>query len=224
MHPIDVHIIEHPLHDRSEARAALLEQLAAEPVNVHIVKGHPRHIGRGRHDGFRQGSAPWCSYVDDDDMIEPGIYRKMLDLVERDNRLSGVCTRECIVHPDGTHQIKEFMRTYYDKRDLYSIHHLPLFRRDAIEHHLPKLLDLPDGSEHSLWAYVLLDGGIVQHLPEVGYYWKQHEGNSPHLGIPVPACVGELHRHLMAVAASEMYAPNAPENPPLINNYSFVVA
>lgn len=221
---IDVHVIAHPIYDRSESRARLLEQLATEPVNVHVVEGVAGHIGKSRLRGFSQGAAPWCSYVDDDDRIEPGIFSEFLEAVEREPDLAGACTQERIRKKDGSFCTSSFPRTYYDKRDLYRIHHLPLFSRAAITPHLPALEHLPDGSEHSLWAYVLLDGGKVRHIPKVGYHWIKHEENSPTLNIPMPPRVRELHQRLMRAAAEENYAPNAPSNPPIRSNYRFFVA
>ena len=208
---VDVHIIEHPHYDRSESRERLMSQLSEEPVNVHIVKGHPRHIGRGRYDGFMSGSSALCSYVDDDDLIEPGIYTKCLEAFEAESDLDGLCTREVVRDSQGD-TCPTFMYEYYDRRHLYDIHHLPVFNRASIAPYLHYLLDLPDGSEHSLWGHMLLNDAKIKHLPEVGYYWHIHEENSGTLRIPVPDIVPALHKRLMDVARGERFKTHLPHN------------
>jgi hypothetical protein len=214
MHDIDVHVIRHPLHQRDAGLQRVLMQLADEPVNVHVVDGYPKHIGNGRFDGFSAGSARLCSYVDDDDLIEPGIYAKVLDAFAREPGLAGLCTREVEHHEDGTTTATEFMHPYYNKIHLMHIHHLAVLSRAVITPYLRELQDLPDGSEHTLWARVLRDGGAVRHLPEIGYHWMKHAGNSPALGIVKPPVVREIFAELMRIAQAEGFASNVPGNDP----------
>lgn len=209
---IDVHVIMHPHYDRTESRERLLAQLANEPVNVYLTPGTYKHIGRSRYDGFTQGSAPLCSYVDDDDLIEPGIFTKCLKAFEDDPSLDGLCTREVIHGKSGSVTTSQFSHLFYDHRHLYDIHHLPVFSRAVIEPYLPKLLDLPDGAEHSLWAYMLLDDARILHIPEIGYHWNIHEENSGTLNIPIPQKVSNLHFELMHKARSLNYVSHIPEN------------
>lgn len=191
---IDVHIIQHPSDDRAENIERLLKALEFEPVKVHVVKGVYRQIGIGRFNGFRSGEQEIVTYIDDDDDFVPGIFDKILARFEQEPELDALCTREEAFRngkPLGAPRAHFFK--YYEPKHLFALHHMAVFKRKAIEPHLWFIKDVQDGSEHGLWAKLMLDGARIAHLPEVGYKWMIHDKSTPHLRLAVPEKVHELY-------------------------------
>ena len=76
---IDVHCL---VHKKEEKFFPLLaEQMENEDnVDFHIIPNGD-NIGRGRARGFLTGDAEYVSYVDYDDLIEPGIFTKINEVM-----------------------------------------------------------------------------------------------------------------------------------------------
>ena len=191
---LDIHIIKHPIFDRSENIERLIKKLEGQPVKIHIIDGFERHIGKGRAAGFRAGNQEFCSYIDDDDDVEL-VFDDILEVL-KDPAIDAVCTREAKVLEGGSQIISRFPYKYYDKRHLFRLHHLAVFRRDKIAPYIDELEDLPDSAEHYLWAKLLLNNAIVRHIPIVGYKWFIHANDSKSLKIDKPEKANDLFREL----------------------------
>lgn len=73
MFDIDCHIIIHKEPQWKIDRC--LASLEGQPVNLHLVEGkeeYPPCAGRAK--GFAMGSAPYITYIDPDDWVEPGAF------------------------------------------------------------------------------------------------------------------------------------------------------
>lgn len=168
---IDVHIIVHPTQDRSEYLDPLLKQLEFEPVRVHLIPGVKGLIGEGRYQGYKRGNSLYKAYLDDDDSIVPGIFDKILECFEQEDRIHGCCTREQDADTKG---INKFPFRYYDPFHCFHIHHITTYKYTAIEPYLETIRDCPETAEHTLAALLLINNKLIKHVPEVGYIYRRH--------------------------------------------------
>ena len=77
---IDVHYIYYDEPEWQITRC--LESLRGEPVTVHSVPGvWGNPPVKKRAEGFALGTAPYVSYVDPDDYVEPGVYTRLLQAI-----------------------------------------------------------------------------------------------------------------------------------------------
>lgn len=206
-----MHIIIHPTYDRRKNLDHMLAQLEKEPVNVHLIPGKIGHIGYGRAKGFSAGSEEIVSYVDDDDVIIPGIFEKLLNQFESDNSLDAICTNELIWNPNEFFQ-SVFPWKYYDRRHVYHIHHLAAFKRNKIVPYLPEIATMVDGSEHSLWMRLLLESAKVLNLCEYGYIWRIHPQDSKSLKLTKDARFDLWYKQLFMMAQQENFVPHIKSN------------
>lgn len=190
---IDVHIIVHPFQDRSESLDKLLKQLEDEPVKVHLIEGTPYIVGEGRYLGYLAGTSEYKAYLDDDDEIVPGIFTKILDTMNADKSLAGCCTRE---QDADSGKVAKFINKYYEMYHCFHIHHITTYRISAIRKHLETIRELPETAEHCLAALVLLDKGLIQHIPEVGYIYRRHKQGISSNGIIHHTVSDEVYKRL----------------------------
>ena len=178
---VDVHVLKVAAHARyhRECFASLLR----EPINLHLLDGSEGDIGQGRYEGFRQGEAEFVSYVDDDDYVKPGVFRKCVDLLDARPEAIGVVTNEERVWENG--------EVFYTHRPIVmdgyvhaNLHQLKVWRRELILPYTEFMLECPYRSEHIMVMRTLADGHRYVHLDEVGYVWRNyptqsHRGNAP---------------------------------------------
>lgn len=101
------------------------------PIRIDIVPGIPGHIGKGRAKAYAKGSAPWKTYVDDDDFLLPNAFVDLGKYLHLDK--AAIFTREQTwqngrIHP-GT----------------IADHHLQVYRSEIVRsynHHLTTMSDV----------------------------------------------------------------------------------
>ena len=54
---------------------------APVPVTLHVIDGEPGHIGRARARGYAQGSAPYVTFVDDDDWLDAEAFAGLAEVL-----------------------------------------------------------------------------------------------------------------------------------------------
>lgn len=120
---LDVHVLV--LEDTPQAwvrqRRDSLDRAVAEagfPVNVFEVPGVLGHLGQARLAGYAMGGAPYVTYVDDDDWVEPDIFSVLAEHLDGDN--DAVFTAEFIHDVTGRTQVSTVP------------HHLCVYRRPVI--------------------------------------------------------------------------------------------
>lgn len=101
---LDVHVLVMPDTPAEwvEQRRATLSEAAAEagfPVYIHETPGVPGHIGEGRAAGFALGTAPYVTFVDDDDYVAPLAFESLGPSLRAGK--DAVFTLEWTVFPDG---------------------------------------------------------------------------------------------------------------------------
>lgn len=71
---LDVHVLlsdttHKPWQEQCLQSLEVARQAAGFPIAVHLTRGVPGHVGIARYQGYRMGSAPYVTNVDDDDYI-----------------------------------------------------------------------------------------------------------------------------------------------------------
>lgn len=124
---IDVHVLISPDTSRvwvQQCLDSIAQAQVRSPIPVHLftVAGPVGHIGMGRWHGYGLGSAPYVTYVDDDDYLEPEAF----ELIAQALRLG----------PDAVFP-KE--RVWLNGKACAGLqrHHLPVYRRCHIIDHRP---------------------------------------------------------------------------------------
>lgn len=180
---IDVHCLVHKEDDKY--LPLLVKQMQEEDcVNFFLVENGP-NIGFGRAGGFLRGNAPYVSYVDYDDLIVPGIFKKINEVM--DDGFPWCYTDEMLIDEEG----KEIQPGWSSHPELYSpyllsfvsvgahdhVHHILTFRRDILT---PKMLYIMDQLAELPEEYLRseLEKYHYKHIEEVGYYWRQHPDNT----------------------------------------------
>ena len=175
---LDVHI----LHSDSTPSAAwerCLASVASERATIKILDGVDGHIGKGRYEGFSRGANPFVTYVDDDDMVSPGLLDYLHDALEEhpDTTLIYVRNRALPkeappVEPIGTPQltVSQFARA---RHHLHTDHML-VYRRDTIDILRPLYLRYDRGGDIAMLAAYKMcmnDSDKVLVSTEQMYFW-----------------------------------------------------
>lgn len=87
-------------------------------VNIHAFDGPMGHIGRVRAMGYGFGSAPWMTYVDDDDYVLPNAFACLVAAMASNPAV--IFTRE--IREQNGHQYPCSVR-----------HHMAVYRRDVLD-------------------------------------------------------------------------------------------
>lgn len=179
---IDVHCL---VHKESKYFYELEKQMKEESdISFHVVS-NKENIGLGRVNGFMKGYHKYVSYVDYDDLIEPGIFAKINRVM--DTGIPWCYTNEILIDEDGN----KIQPGWSSNPELYSpavldlvrvnidehVHHILTFRRDLIT---PKILYIMRQLNELPEEYLRteLEKYSRLHINEVGYYWRQHNDNS----------------------------------------------
>ncbi len=152
-----------------------LESLKEEPINLHTVPAMNGHIGVARCNGFRAGTSEFVSYVDDDDYIVPGIFKKCYQVLDENPNAIGVVTQEQVLKGDKLIPPVVLPTDKKWQEFVKYMHHLVVFRREAVRPYTERMKNYAWGSEYTLLIELLSDGHEFAILNEVGYIWRLHE-------------------------------------------------
>lgn len=179
---IDVHCL---VHKPSPFFPTLQKQMQAEScVNFFVVDNGP-NIGEGRAKGFSLGKSPLVSFVDYDDLIDPGIFDEI-------NWVLGLgydwCyTDEIIIDAEGN----DLSEGWASRPDLYVddilnlhrisdtdyCHHILAFRRELLTKEMAYIMrQCVELSEVYLKDELRRTSNYC-HIDRVGYYWRIHGDN-----------------------------------------------
>lgn len=135
----------------------ILKQLKREPVNLFVCPGVPGHIGQARALAFEQGTAPWVAWADPDDLIEPGIFQRMLSAAESAPEASMIFAHEWAID------------TITGRRKRVCVpHHALIARRQVVMERLEVIRQRPHYCEGPIHA---IEPRLE--VPEIGYHWLQ---------------------------------------------------
>lgn len=180
MNQIQVQVITKP--ERALFYAKCLESLVNEPVDV--VKCEYGPYMETRLAFIESATAPFISFVDDDDMVMTGVYSSLLSAVT--SKHVGAHGHEVKVAEDGviiTDQLS--FNTAYTLDGLLARCHFPrpvIVRTEVAKQAAAYIRAQPQGVIDLLFPEVALFGlcGLCGDYAEVtghGYFWRQHSGN-----------------------------------------------
>jgi len=177
---VDTHVLLMP-NTRQDWWQECQDSLKKEQINLHKIEGVKNHIGKGRAKGFRQGSAPYVSSIDPDDIVIPGAFQSCIDALEANPKACGAYTDELLVDTMGR-TIKPGIWSGRSWNPLLQLepnylHHIYVMRRSCVEPYLDEI--------ERQWPHLadfVLKGLICQHGPWIhvnrkGYKWRIHRSN-----------------------------------------------
>jgi hypothetical protein len=176
---VDLHILRDP--GRGCWHDALFESLSGQSCNIFVVDAIPGNIGRGRLLGYSQGCAPYVSFADDDDIVEPGAIDACIEALHRNPGAAGAYTDEVWIDErgnwlrDGLSVGVEWSLKWHLSTS-FGVHHLLVMRRDVLMPLLPIVDGFARSADWTLTRLLALKGRWI-HVPMIGYRWRRHAEN-----------------------------------------------
>jgi len=184
---IDVHVLD--FQSNSKWLDQAIASLKHPEINIHVIQGEFDHsIGKARAYGFGQGTAPYCSFLDNDDYLP------------NDNRFIDQCLKVLEDHPE----LSQIYTDYFDVdkstgkllgrtrkpawnpvealTNPFTVLHWHTLRRKAVMPHLSTLAEFPTYEEFVICS-LACEYGPARKVDVVGHY-KRTGGISMRLGTP----------------------------------------
>ncbi len=179
-HDIDVHVLLLPSTNQ-EWWQECQESMQGEPVNLHLVDGVEGHIGKGRAKGFAEGTAPYVSCVDPDDLVMPGAFSACLEALDANPEACGAYTDELLINAKDK-VIKPGVFSGMPWNPLLQLepqylHHVYVIRREFVQKYLLELRRWPGMAEFVLKGLLPAHGPWI-HVNRMGYKWRMAKGAS----------------------------------------------
>jgi hypothetical protein len=197
MNLIDVHIIFTPGFDSEADRDRMLAQLADEPVNVHVIQGSDNTLNNSRIRGYQSGVAPFVTYVDPDDMIQPGAFRKLAAAIHAFPDCSYFSGNEYV----STKNLRKFL-PFKESRIVFNVlHSLQVMRRDCVN---PELwnqygeMDYVRGQGYLVYLDAIEKSGELVYLDLPLYDWRRFNPASVSRSAKAVVDFKALHGRLLA--------------------------
>lgn len=141
MKNIDCHMLVLDTHPHESIRYTLttydnlVNIVLQEPVNLHILPGVWGKFLECRLNGLLYGTAQYVSFIDDDDMIIPGIFQQCVQFLDNNEHIGGVYTNSIVHNEDGT--LRNFFKPHMWTVNRHvkistPIHQLVVIRRDVL--------------------------------------------------------------------------------------------
>lgn len=182
---IDVHIIHLP-NENKEWWAECEASLVGHPINIFHVDGTVGDIFVGREAGYRQGTAPYVSFVDPDDIVMPGAFQACLDAIQSGD-YSGVYTMSEVIQEGQP--IKPFheFREWTLQNSIYNlteIHQICVKHRDMVidvfDNHREDFDEFRLASVEFVVNAHLMTKKPFKAIDMVGYRWRNHNAGCHH--------------------------------------------
>ena len=188
---------------------AMLARYARQYAQMRVIRQENGGLSAARNTGLAHASGEYLAFVDSDDWIEPGYYRRLLALARAHNL--DLAHGNAMYHFEGRredHPIyrddlstdvmpgREVLRHRLAQKTLLHMVWMHLYRRDFIERlqlrFVPRLIH-----EDVLWTTrALLQAERVAYDPSPGYFYRQRVR-------PLPADI--MDQRLDAVIASSVH-------------------
>lgn len=197
MHQIDVHMIFTPDFDSEGDRDRMLAQLATEPVNVHLIEGSDKSLNRSRISGYQSGTAPFVTYVDPDDSIQPGAFHKLAAAIK--------AFPDCHYFGGNEYVFTENLRRFLPFRKsplvINVLHHLQAMRRGFADVSLwgeYESGDFVKGQDHLLYVNAIEKTGGFVYIDLPLYDWVRYNPVSVSRATGPMVDFKSLHNRLVA--------------------------
>lgn len=167
---VDVHVLSYSRP--SGWLRQTLDSLEGEPCNTHIVVGgFHGSIGKARAYAFQLGQAEYVSFVDDDDIVLPGVMQSLVDYLDEHPDCVGVYTDLYHVNENspGRRDLERKGPWRPMRQFLHcpEITHLKVMRREVVEEYLDEVAKWPTYEEYVLVG-MMCEKGRWQHIPVPG--------------------------------------------------------
>lgn len=176
-HPIDTHVLIHHSRSRPQWLEQCLASLENEPTNVVLVDDPSTNVGEVRAIAMREGSAPFLSFVDDDDWVIPGVFAECLAHLEDEPGLVGVYTNFADVDVDTGRASPPYRKKPWNPRTQlthpFEVLHVHVYRRALTMPYLDGLARWPTLEESWLMGKLAAHGDW-RHIPFDGYRKRLH--------------------------------------------------
>ncbi|MFH1044062.1 MAG: glycosyltransferase [Pseudomonadota bacterium] len=165
---------------------AILARYAAQHAQMRVIRRDNGGLSAARNTGLDHISGEYVAFVDSDDWIEPGYYRRLLDLARTKNldvahgnamyQFEGRREDHPIYHDDLSTEVmpgREVLRRRLAEKTLLHMVWMHLYRRDFIGRlgmrFVPRLIH-----EDVLWTTrAFLEAQRVAYDPTPGYFYRQ---------------------------------------------------
>ena len=157
---LDVHVLlmdytPSEQHDQCRESIRVAIENADFPVEVHYLPGIYGHLGRARERGYRLGTHPYVTHVDDDDYVHSNAFRALKSYLE--DGVDAVTTGEALVVKDKIVQERTLSR-----------HHLAVYKRERLNR-------VPFQHFRFYPDQFLMRQIKGPHIAEILYYLRLHE-------------------------------------------------
>lgn len=168
-HSIDVSMII-TTDDELERSGRMRELLENEPVNVYILDNRTMKLGvpAARKMCFGLGKSTFVTHVDPDDEIIPGIFHKILAVLEKYPNTSCIGVNEILRTDRGDH----FVSMLSSMSFLDRLHHLTLLRRELASPSDGYPTNMAGTGLEEVAKYLLAYPELI-YLDFAGYIWDQ---------------------------------------------------
>ena len=178
-HRCDTHVLSARGNGRWLGEA--LASLDGEPTQVHLIEGgFAGSIGAARAYALGLGTAPYVSWLDDDDRLLPGVLAQCIAYLDAHPACVGVYTDRLALTPDG--RLTERRSGPWNPRrqlcDANLITHAKVLRRDLALRYLAELARWPTWEEYVLCG-LLAAHGPWHHLPVLGAIKRERARGAP---------------------------------------------
>jgi hypothetical protein len=153
---------------------ACFQSLKEQDCTITLGDGDRGNHSQGRVDAYDRCDSEVMTWVDPDDIVEPGILRICEDTLASNPNAGGCATLEVVT--DENLNPKYTTPKNVGKCVLVSplpAHHLIVFRRRVYTFMRPFLLTIDQGADWAMAIAAHKLGGLVE-IPQVGYYWRRH--------------------------------------------------
>lgn len=155
-----------------------LSSLASEPCRTEVIEGgFSGHVGRARAHALGLGTAPYVTWVDDDDYLRPGVMAQCLAYLDAHEDCVGVYTDLELLHLDGR-LIRRRLPPWNPRAQLcagpWGITHLKVMRRTSVMPYLNEMKQWPTYEEyvlcglmaaHGYWHHIAVSGCVKRMNP-----------------------------------------------------------
>ena len=176
---IDVHIAHMPEYRQDWWEECQLS-LQDHPITIHHIDGIPGDVRQMRLNGYNMGTHDYVSFVDPDDIVMPGAFEVLLEVLTSNPDVDGVYSLSDRITDTGRsvgliHPYREYDRSYLSKH-IAEIHQLTVMRRDAIVNIIrDNFNDIPPIGYTEITTFAMFamkyQWKAVDH---VGYKWRVH--------------------------------------------------
>lgn len=159
--PVDTHVLIYHSRERPHWLEQCLASLENEPTNVLLVDDPSNNVGYLRAIAHREGSAPFLSFVDDDDWVLPGAFQVCLDAL-KDPALVGAYTDFADVDCDTGRVKRRWTKFPWSARmqytNLFEVLHVHVYRRAPAMKYLDEMAKWTTLEESLLMGLLVQDG------------------------------------------------------------------